>query len=163
MTTARKSCADRTLPPLLLVFAAYELITGLLLWLAPGYFFLHVGPYDGVRNEHYMADNGGWYLALAAGTAVAVARPRWRAPVLAVSLIQNVLHLLSHLLDVGESDPGWHGPLDAALLAGSAVTLAWMLAVATRGASPSGLTSAPARDVAADRPRARTGRAASSR
>jgi hypothetical protein len=85
MRAVRKNRSARALPPLLVVFAAYEIATGLLLWLAPGYFFLHVGPYDGVRNEHYMADNAGWYLALAAGTAVAVVRPRWRAPVLAVS------------------------------------------------------------------------------
>lgn len=142
MTPGRSSRGAGALPPLLIVFAAYELITGLLLWLAPGYFFLHVGPYDGVRNAHYMADNGGWYLALAAGTAVAVVRPRWRVPVLAVSLIQNVLHLLSHLLDVGESNPGWHGPLDATLLFASAVLLAWMLVAATRGAPGTGLTSA---------------------
>jgi hypothetical protein len=151
MRAVRKNRSARALPPLLVVFAAYEIATGLLLWLAPGYFFLHVGPYDGVRNEHYMADNAGWYLALAAGTAVAVVRPRWRAPVLAVSLIQNMLHLLSHLLDVGESDPGWHGPLDAALLVASAVLLAWMLAAATRDATPNRVTPAPARDFAANR------------
>jgi hypothetical protein len=162
MRLVRKSRAARALPALLIVFATYELATGLLLWLAPGYFFLHVGPYDGVRNEHYMADNGGWYLALATGTALAVARPRWRAPVLAVSLIQNMLHLLSHLLDIGESDPGWHGPLDATLLVASAALLAWMLAAATRGASASGLTSA-SWDVAANRPTVRTRRAASSK
>ena len=146
MRPLRDSRAARALPPLLIVFAAYELVTGLLLWLAPDYFFLHVGPYDGIRNEHYMADNGGWYLALAAGTAVAVARPRWRVPVLAVSLIQNMLHLLSHLLDVRESDPGWHGPLDATLLVASAVLLAWMLAAAMRTAAASWVTTAPLED-----------------
>jgi hypothetical protein len=128
--------ADRAVTRLLLVFAIYELATGLLLWGAPGYFFEHIGPYDASRNEHYMADNAGWYLALGAATLVAVRRPAWRTPVLALSLFQNVLHLVSHLVDVGESHPAWHGPLDAALLLLTMLLLAWMLARSTRTPSP---------------------------
>ena len=66
--------ADRAVTRLLLVFAAYELTTGVLLWAAPGYFFEHIGPYGGSRNEHYMADNAGWYISLAAAMLVAVRR-----------------------------------------------------------------------------------------
>ena len=150
--------ADRTVARLLLVFAVYELTTGLLLWAAPGYFFEHIGPYDASRNEHYMADNAGWYLALAAATLVAVRRPAWRAPIIALALFQNVLHLASHLVDVGASHPEWHGPFDSALLVLTALLLAWMLARTTRAPS-----RRPSRSAAPSRRRDRAGRAASAR
>ena len=129
--------ADRAVTRLLLVFAAYELTTGVLLWAAPGYFFEHIGPYGGSRNEHYMADNAGWYISLAAAMLVAVRRPAWRPPVIGLSLFQNVLHLASHLVDVRESDPAWHGTLDSALLLLTALVLVWMLARSTRTPWPS--------------------------
>ena len=58
---------------LLVVFAVVQLVLGLLLWLAPGFFFDEIGPY-GVRNDHYMGDLATWYLALGAVALVAVSR-----------------------------------------------------------------------------------------
>ena len=40
---------------LLIVFAVVQVVTGVLLWLAPGFFHDEVGPY-GPRNDHYMGD-----------------------------------------------------------------------------------------------------------
>jgi len=111
---------------LLAVFAAVQLVLGLLLWLTPGFFFDEIGPY-GVRNDHYMGDLATWYLALGAAGVVAVRRTRWRVPVLAVAFIQYALHSLNHLIDIGDADPGWLGPVNFASLVLTTVLLAWML------------------------------------
>jgi len=95
--------------PILAAFAALQLLTGALLWLAPGFFYEQVGPF-GPRNDHYMGDLATWYLALGALALVAVRRREWRGPVLALALGQNVLHAMNHLLDVGDADPAWLGP-----------------------------------------------------
>jgi peptidoglycan/LPS O-acetylase OafA/YrhL len=95
--------------PILAAFAALELLTGALLWLAPGLFYQEVGPF-GPRNDHYMGDLATWYLALGALVLVAVRRREWRVPVLGLALLQNTLHAFNHLLDVGEADPAWLGP-----------------------------------------------------
>ena len=111
---------------LLIVFAVVQLVTGALLWLAPGFFYDQIGPF-GARNDHYMGDVATFYLALGAVMLVAVRRPSWRVPVLALALVQYALHALNHLIDVGESDPGWVGPADFVALALGTILLAWML------------------------------------
>jgi hypothetical protein len=121
----------RALPPLLLGFGLVQIALGLALWLMPETFFEEVGPY-GVRNDHYMADLATFYLALGAASLVAVVRAGWRVPVLAVALVQYVLHSLNHLIDIGEADPGWLGPANLIALAATAALLGWMLKVAWR-------------------------------
>jgi hypothetical protein len=121
----------RALPALLVALGAGQLLLGLALWLFPGTFFEEIGPY-GVRNDHYMADLATFYLALGAAALVAVRRPSWRVPVLALALIEYVLHALNHLLDVGEADPEWLGPGNLILVALTGVLLAWMLSLAAR-------------------------------
>jgi hypothetical protein len=115
--------------PLLAVFAAVQLVLGLLLWLTPGFFFDEIGPY-GARNDHYMGDLATWYIALGAATLVAVRDARWRVPVLAVALLQNMLHVINHAIDVGNADPEWLGPANLVSLALTSLLLAWMLKVA---------------------------------
>ena len=112
--------------PLLIVFALTQLVLGLLLWLAPGFFHDQIGPF-GPRNDHYMADVATFYLALGAVTLVAVRRESWRVPVLTLTLLQYTLHSLNHLIDIGEADPGWVGPADFVSLALGAALVAWML------------------------------------
>jgi hypothetical protein len=116
---------------LLIAFAAVQVAIGLLLWLAPEFFFTEIGPY-GSRNDHYMADMATWYLASGAALFVAVARPAWRVPVLFLVAVQYALHSLNHLLDVGEADPGWLGPANLVSLALATVLLVWMLREAAR-------------------------------
>jgi hypothetical protein len=123
--------AARALPPILLVFAVVQLLLGLALWITPGTFFEEVGPY-GTRNDHYMGDLATFYLALGAASLVAVVRGSWRVPVLAIALLQYVLHTLNHLIDIGEADPGWLGPANLIALAATTALLGWMLRVAWR-------------------------------
>jgi hypothetical protein len=111
---------------LLIALAAVQLITGALLWLAPGFFHDEVGPY-GARNDHYMGDLATWYLALGAALLAAVRRVEWRVPVLAMALVQYALHSLNHVIDVGEADPGWLGPVNLVLIALATLLLGWML------------------------------------
>ena len=111
---------------LLIAFGVGQLALGLLLWLAPGFFFDEIGPY-GTRNDHYMGDLATWYLALGGAALVAVERVSWRLPVLALAFLQYVLHSLNHLLDVGEADPSWLGPANLASLLATTVLLGWML------------------------------------
>jgi hypothetical protein len=111
---------------LLALFGVAQLALGLLLWLTPGFFFDEIGPY-GVRNDHYMGDLATWYLALGAAALVAVRRVGWRVPVLAVAFLQYGLHSLNHLIDIGDADPDWLGPVNFASLVLTTVLLAWML------------------------------------
>jgi len=111
---------------LLIAFAIGQLALGLALGLAPGFFHDEIGPY-GPRNDHYMADLATFYLALGAVALVAVRRVSWRVPVLAFTLIHYALHSLNHLIDIGESDPSWLGPVNFAALLLSTLLLGWML------------------------------------
>jgi hypothetical protein len=111
---------------LLIAFAIGQLVLGLLLWLAPGFFYDEIGPY-GPRNDHYMADLATFYLALGAVALVAVRRVRWRVPVLVFALIQYGLHSLNHLIDIGDSDPSWLGPANFSSLLLTTLLLGWML------------------------------------
>jgi hypothetical protein len=111
---------------LLIAFAAVQIVLGALLWLTPGFFHEQIGPY-GPRNDHYMGDLATWYLALGAAAFIAVRRTSWRVPVLAIALIQAALHTFNHVIDIGEADPSWLGPVNAILLALTVVLLAWML------------------------------------
>jgi hypothetical protein len=111
---------------LLIAFAAVQLVIGLLLWVAPGFFFDAIGPY-GLRNDHYMGDVATWYLASGVAVLASVPRPVWRVPVLFLVAVQYALHSLNHLIDVGEADPGWLGPANLVSLVLATVLLGWML------------------------------------
>ncbi len=111
---------------LLIVFAVIQLVTGLLLWLTPGFFHEEIGPF-GPRNDHYMGDLATFYLALGAVGLASLSRVSWRVPVLAFAVVAYALHSLNHLIDVGEAEPSWLGPADLALISLSTLLLAWML------------------------------------
>jgi len=115
----------------LVAFAALQLLTGALLWLAPGFFHDEIGPF-GPENTHYMGDLATWYLAFGALVLVAaLGRPAWRVPVLVLALVQNALHAFNHLLDIGEADPKRLGPSTFVSL----VVLTALLAMALRASS----------------------------
>lgn len=124
---------ERALKPLLLISAVASLATGVLLWVTPGFFYDNVGPF-GPRNGHYMADVATFYLALGAAQYVAARHASWRVPVLAVAVLQSALHAVNHLIDIGNADPGWLGPVDFAGIALATALLAWMLSTAYRTA-----------------------------
>ena len=122
------------MPVLLAIFGVIQLLTGALLWLAPGFFYDEIGPY-GPRNDHYMADLATWYLALGVVLFVAIRRTAWRVPVLCVLVLQYALHTVNHLIDVSEADPGWLGPADLASLVLTTILLGWMLRTETTAAA----------------------------
>ena len=117
---------------LLIAFALGQLALGLLLWLAPGFFYDEIGPYL-PRNDHYMADIATFYLALGAVALVAVAARELARPVLTLALVEYALRSLNHLIDIGESDPSWLGPANFASLLLTALLLGWMLRQRERG------------------------------
>lgn len=114
-------------PPVLrlafVVLGASQLGLGLWMAFAPASFADTIGGF-GPFNDHYVRDVSTWYLALGAALLVAARLPSWRVPVAVLGLAQYVLHLVNHLVDVGDSDPTWAGPLDVVLLAGFALVLA---------------------------------------
>ncbi len=103
-----------------------QLALGAWMALAPESFTDTIGGF-GPFNPHYVRDVSTWYVALGLALVVAAARPTWRIPVAALALVQYLLHLVNHVVDVGDADPGWAGPLDAVLLAAFAVVLAVLL------------------------------------
>jgi hypothetical protein len=113
------------------VLAAYHLALGLLMVVAPKVFFEQIGPF-GTRNDHYIRDVASFYLAFGAGLALAVRRPAWRVPVVAVVALQYVFHVVNHVVDISKADPGWLGPADAIALVLGAALLLWVWRVEER-------------------------------
>jgi hypothetical protein len=109
----------------LLAYSVYQLALGLVMTFAAGWFFRNVGPF-GIRNDHYTRDNATMYLAFGVAGLVALRRPSWRFPVLAVFTLQAALHAVNHLYDIGRAHPKRDGPIDFALIALSAVVLGWL-------------------------------------
>ena len=98
---------------------------------APHAFFTAIGPF-GARNDHYVRDVATFNAALGVGLLVAVRRPSWRVPVLAITTVQFALHSVNHLVDIGRRPPGWVGYFDFFALAVGTLQLAWLLWLAAR-------------------------------
>jgi hypothetical protein len=109
----------------LIALAAAQLVQGLLLVVAPGAFYDAVANF-GPRNDHDLRDMAAFYLASSVVLAVAVSRPSWRAPTLALIGLQYALHTLNHLLDAGDADPSWVGVFDVVSLAAGALLIGWL-------------------------------------
>ena len=82
------------------VLAAYHLALGLFMALAPGAFYDLLGPFP-PENHHYVRDVATFYLAFGVALAISVRRPGWRLPVLALVLVQYVMHVVNHAKDAG--------------------------------------------------------------
>jgi hypothetical protein len=108
------------------VVAAAQVLPGLLAFVAPGAFYDLVAPFP-PENHHVLRDVGSWQIALGLAAAVAVRRHSWRVPMLAVLTLQYALHAISHLIDVGDSDPAWIGPAELVALTIAALALAGLL------------------------------------
>ena len=114
------------LRPLLALLGVYHLLLGVAMVAAPRTFFDDVATY-GAFNDHYIRDVATFYLALGAVMVMAVAKRSWQTPLLAFATLQYALHVLNHLWDVGDTDPGWLGPANAASLALIGAVLLWLL------------------------------------
>lgn len=110
---------------LLLFLGIYHLGLGLLMMFAPGTFFEEFANY-GVRNDHYIRDNATINLAFGVGLLLAMGRPGWRAPILAVVGLQYAFHVINHVFDIGDTDPGWQGPFAVVSLAALGTLIVWL-------------------------------------
>ena len=126
--------ADPTARLAVATLAAVEFAIGGWMVAAPGSFFTSVAPF-GARNDHLLRDTASWELALAGLALVAVLRPAWRVPVVALALVHFALHAVSHVVDVGHAEPGWIGPADLASLVVGSAALAWLLVRVRRSAT----------------------------
>jgi hypothetical protein len=116
MSSSAPSLAARAVVPGIAGLAAFSLGLGTWQVLAPRSFYDALGPF-GPLNDHYVRDYAAWSLAYGAALLVALRRPSWRAPLLALGLLQFALHTVNHLVDAGDADPVWVGVLDVVLLA----------------------------------------------
>jgi hypothetical protein len=110
-----------------LVLGLAQLGLGLWMAAAPESFYDAIGGF-GAFNDHYVRDVATFYLALGVGLVVAWRRPAWRVPVLTVAVLQYAFHVVNHLVDVGDAEPGWVGPVDAIALALGTAAFALLLA-----------------------------------
>jgi len=123
------------LRPALLALAAVNLVTGLAMALAPRAFFDEIAPF-GAYNDHYIRDLATWTLAIAAAYALAAERPAGRGPVLAVGVVQGALHVANHVIDIGDTDPSWAGPVNVVVLGVYLAVLVWLLRSASGSRRP---------------------------
>lgn len=126
---------ERVLRGGLVVFAAYHLAIAVWMAVSPHTFYVRVGPF-GVANDHYVRDVATFTAAIGVALAIAVRRPSWRVPVLALTTVQFALHSINHLVDIGKSHPAWNGPADFASLMLATLALAWLLREAARAQAP---------------------------
>jgi hypothetical protein len=102
------------------VVALTLLVPGLLAFVAPGAFYDLLAPFP-PQNDHVLRDVGSFQIALGLAALLAIRVQSFRVPMLGVATLQLALHTISHLIDVGDSDPAWVGPVELALLAGGVV------------------------------------------
>jgi hypothetical protein len=112
-------------------FGAYHLALALFMAVAPRAFFTDVGPF-GALNTHYIRDTATFNAAIGAALLIALRRPSWRVPVLALTTLQFALHSINHLVDIGRAHPAWNGYFDFFSLALATLVLAWLLRAAIR-------------------------------
>jgi hypothetical protein len=115
----------------IVLLGAGQLALGAWIAISPGTFFDAVADF-GTRNDHYLRDVSTFYLAFGLVLIAAARRPSWRAPVLAFGLLQYALHAINHLIDIGDADPGWIGPVDFIAIALTAGLFAYLLRESAR-------------------------------
>ncbi len=122
---------DRTLRLAVGALAVFHLAEGLWMILAPASFFDAIGRY-GPENTHYVGDVGAFVLAYGIALLLAVGRPSWRAPLLALGAAWYAVHAVNHLFDIDEARTAGRGIADTVLLALGAAALAWLAVAADR-------------------------------
>ncbi len=127
--TAAATPSPRLLDLGLAVFAVLYLAEALFMAISPHAFYESIGGFDSY-NPHYVRDVATFSAALGAGLAVAVARPAWRVPMLAVSTLQYGLHSVNHLVDIDIAHHRWTGFFDFFSLLLATLALAWLLRTA---------------------------------
>ena len=108
-----------------LAVGALHLLSGLFMALAPRTFYDQLGTFPPF-NAHYVRDLATWYVAFGVALLLAARRPAWQAPLLALVVVQYALHVVNHVLDVGDPRPEWKGPATVAALALLGAGLWWL-------------------------------------
>jgi hypothetical protein len=116
----------------LFLLAAVQLLLGAFLVIAPGTFVDKLANYGSGADDHFLRDLGTFYLAVGAALLLAVRRPSWRVPVLFLVALQYALHTINHLVDIGDTDPGWLGPFNFFSLLLLTIVTGWVLGGAAR-------------------------------
>ena len=124
---SRRLPSESTMRGALVAIGVVSLLIGLYQVIAPDSFVHDIGPF-GEPNGHYVRDVATWYLAFGAVLPFAVARPSWRVPLLVLGIVQGALHLVNHVVDVGEADPVGVGVFNAVSLAAILALMVWLLA-----------------------------------
>jgi hypothetical protein len=114
----------------LAVFAALELGLALFTVISAHSFYTAIGPF-GAFNAHYLRDVASFEGAIGIAFVLAIGRPTWRVPVLALATFQFALHSLNHLFDIGKAHPAWTGYFDFFSLFAATVLLAWLWRMAS--------------------------------
>ena len=122
---------ERTLRIVVGALGLFHLLEGAWMFFAPGSFFDTIGRY-GLENTHYVGDLGAFVLAYGVALLLAVGRPSWRGPLLAVGALWYAFHAVNHLFDVNEARSEARGIADTVLLALGAGLLGWLAAAADR-------------------------------
>jgi hypothetical protein len=121
---------EARLRTILLVAAAYHLVLGAVMALAPGAFYDTLGKFP-PENHHYIKDVSTFYVALGVVFYVSVRRRSWRTPVLTFAALEYALHAINHLVDVNEATSALTGWFDffalalIALLFAALASFAW--------------------------------------
>jgi hypothetical protein len=90
----------------------------------------------GPADSHFLRDIATFQLGIGIALLAAVGRPSWRLPVIFAALAQSALHTINHLVDIGETDPGWQGPVNFAALLLLTLALAGLLLAAAEERQP---------------------------
>lgn len=123
--------SERALKAVLVVIAAWHVVTGGMALVAPDTFFDQIGHY-GIENSHYVGDVGAFMLAYGVAVAIAVVRPAWRPPILWLGALWYGFHAINHAFDTGEAKSEARGWSDTLLLAFGGVAAAWLARVSER-------------------------------
>ena len=126
---------ESTLRTTIGALGVFHILEGLYMLFAPASFYARIGTY-GVENTHYVGDAGSFVLAFGVALVLAVGRPSWRAPVLAVGALWYAFHAANHLFDIDEARSTARGVIDTLLLALGAGLLAWLANAAQRERRP---------------------------
>lgn len=125
-TVARPGTAPAgTLEVGIAMFALVELGLAVFMAVAPHAFYRAIGPF-GVFNPHYLRDVASFEGAIGVALLIALRRPSWRAPVLALTTFQYALHSVNHLVDIAGAHPAWAGYFDFFSLASATLLLAYL-------------------------------------
>jgi hypothetical protein len=122
---------EARLRTILLVAAAYHLLLGAFMFLAPGAFYDSLGKFP-PENHHYIKDVSTFYIALGVGLYVSVHRRTWRVPLLVFATLEYAIHAINHLVDVNQATSAFTGWFDFFSLALLTLILAALVTVAWR-------------------------------